>query len=51
MHTLSRDSLSYFVGPNVQPAISINSGDEVLFETADCFSSNIQTSEQCFTST
>lgn len=50
MHHLTRDQLSYYVGPNVEPAISIKSGEEVLFETTDCFSGKIKSHEDTFSS-
>jgi len=50
MNRISKNQLSYFVGPNVEPAISIKSGEEVLFETADCFSGKIESCDDTFTS-
>ena len=50
MHHLTRDQLSYYVGPNIEPAISIKSGEEVLFETADCFSGKVQSTDNTFNS-
>ena len=37
MKTLSRDNLIYFLEPDARPAISIESGEELMVETWDAF--------------
>lgn len=43
-----RKNLSYFVGPEVDPAVNVPDGAEVVFETADCFSGKVRGSGDTF---
>ena len=48
MIRVSRDKLSYFVGPDVEPAMELSSGSEIVFETVDCFSERVRSAEDTF---
>ena len=50
MIRVSREDLSYFVGPDIKPAMEIPAGSEVVFETVDCFSEKVQSGEHTFAS-
>jgi len=50
MIRVSRENLSYFVGPDVKPVAEVSRGSEVVFETVDCFSERVQSRETTFTS-
>jgi len=50
MIRVSRENLSYFVGPDIRPAMEIAPGSEVVFETVDCFSEKVQSGEDTFAS-
>jgi amidase len=45
---VKRDQYQYFVGPDISPAIEIDSGQEVMVETMDCFSGAITNNAQRF---
>jgi len=45
-----RDQCSYFVGPDIPPAIEIDPGREVVVETKDCFSGAVTDNGQRFDS-
>jgi amidase len=45
---VKRNQYSYFVGPDIAPVIEIDSGQEVVVETMDCFSGAITVNEQRF---
>jgi amidase len=47
---VSRDKISYFVGADVAPAVEVDDGATVVFETVDCFSGKVKTHEDCFSS-
>ena len=42
MHRLSRDQVIWSFGPDLQPALEVEPGDVVTFETNDCFSGQIR---------
>ena len=50
MLRVSRDSLNYFVGPDVEPAMEVPDGATIVFETIDCFSGNVKDSGDIFSS-
>ena len=45
---VNRNQYNHFVGPDISPAIEINSGQEVIVETMDCFSNAITDNAQRF---
>jgi acetamidase/formamidase len=50
MFRISRDRLSYFVGPEIDPVMEVPDGATVVFETVDCFSGNVRRPEDKFSS-
>ena len=43
---INREQLNYFVGPDIEAVGQIESGQEVVFETVDCYSGAIRDSSQ-----
>ena len=50
MIRVSREKLSYLVGPDIKPVVEISGGSEVVFETVDCFSEKVKSREDRFAS-
>ncbi len=48
-HRLSRDQVIWSFGPDLEPALEIEPGDVVTFETNDCFSGQIQSEDDLVT--
>ena len=47
---VNRDQHQYYVGPDIDPVLEIDPGEEVIVETVDCFSGAITDSAQTFDS-
>lgn len=47
---VTRDQHQYFVAPDIDPVLEIESGEEVIVETVDCFSGAITRNDQTFDS-
>jgi len=47
---VSRDQHQYFVSPDIDPVLEIDSGEQVIVETVDCFSGAITSNDQTFDS-
>jgi len=45
---VTRDHYQYAVGPDIEPALEIDSGNEIIFKTLDCFSGAVTDSSQVF---
>ena len=50
MLRVSKESLTYFVGPEIEPVMEVPSGATVVFETVDCFSNKIRSPEKIISS-
>ena len=50
IHMVPREKHSYYVGHDVPPALEINSGDAITFQTLDCFSGVVKKETDCFPS-
>jgi amidase len=50
IYRVTRDQHQYYVGPDVDPVLEIDSGEQVIVETVDCFSGAITSSSQRFAS-
>src|SRR6476619_4865893 len=49
LHRLSRDQVIWSFGPELEPALEVEPGDVVTFETNDCFSGQIRTEDDLIT--
>ena len=47
---VTREQYQYAVGPDIQPVLEIDSGEEIILETLDCFSGVVTDSSQVFNS-
>lgn len=50
MLRITRDKRSFFVGPDVEPAMVVSNGAIVVFETSDCFTGTVKSADDCFSS-
>jgi amidase len=48
-HRISRDEIIWSFGPDLEPALEIDPGETVTFETNDCFSGQIQSEDDLVT--
>ena len=47
---VTREQYQYAVGPDIHPVLEIDSGEEIILETLDCFSGVVTDSSQVFNS-
>ena len=50
MYRVTREKISFFVGPDVEPVMEVPDGATVVFETADCFVDTVKSTKDCFSS-
>ena len=45
-HRISRDEVIWAFGPDLEPVLEVEPGDDVTFETNDCFTGQIRSEER-----
>ena len=48
-HRLSRDQVIWSFGPDLEPALEVEPGETVVFETNDCFTGQIRSEDDLVT--